>query len=248
MSYFTPSDHQAMRQVQQSPDSAPVQEAWRRMDALHSGLHQRLQQYNIALSPNPQTGQAVGVQTLTSPLPQDALSIIYTRSRAQAVTVENLMGRDSVNVSNTVRLLHHPAVEVCLSPEHLAVELVIAPTAWYDQQNFVGKLSIKQHREDFYALLEKVPGRCLMGLWGGLRPQDSHIDLSKLPPKVLLYEYLDTFAAGRDWLRFGYWYEPADDDIDAQHISATLFADIEALYQPFRFIAWTSDNNFRRFY
>lgn len=248
MPYFTQSDYHALRQIRQAPDSAPVQEAWGRMEALHRVLHERLQQYNVALYPNPQTGKAVSAQTLTSPLPQDALTIIYTRNHAQAATVENLMGRDSVNVSSTVRLLHHPVVEVRLSPEHLAVELVVAPTAWYDQQNFVGKLSIKQHREDFYNLLEKVPGRCLMGLWGGLRPQDSHIDLSKLPPKVLLYEYLDTFAAGRDWLRFGYWYEPADEDINAARISATLYANIEALYAAFRFIAWTGDNNFRRFY
>jgi hypothetical protein len=251
--YFTQVHHSQLAGLHNNLHSQPVQHLIAQMSSLHHTLYTRLSDYRLNLYPNPETRTGVAIQSLTTPFQADALSIIYTRERSQAASVENLMGRDTAGVSEGVRTHHHPAIELRLSPDYLAVEFVLPPTAWYDQQNFIGKLTIKQHREDLYMLLRRIHSQntsqdAMLGFWSGLTPNDSHIMLSQLPPKVLLYEYLDTFAAGRDWFRLGYWHPPESPPLQMDKVQNTVFEHIQALYQVYQFVTWTSDNNFHSFY
>lgn len=251
--FFTHAQHAQLNGLHNNPHAHDVQHLIGQMSALHTALYSRLTEYRLNLFPNPESRTGVTLQSLTTPLPVDAISIIYTRNRAQAAAVENLMGRDAAGVSEAVRTHHHPVIEVRLSPEHLAVEFVLPPTAWFDQQNLIGKLTFKQHRDELYRLLQRLNSQhpthdAMLGFWSGLGPDDLHITLSKLPPKMLLYEFLDTFSAGRDWLRLGYWYEPEAVPVQAGTLQDTIFEHIQALHSVYHFIAWTSDNNFQSFY
>lgn len=247
MTYFTESDYQLLQN--EIDINTPQAHALReQMLNLHRQIYGRMTEYRINLFPNPETAHNLTQATLASPYPKsNTLSLIYMRSRAQAVAVENLMGRDGAGVIEEIRAQHHPAIEVRLSADYLTVELIIAPTAWYDQQNLIGKLTFKQHRDHLHKLLEKVPKACL-GFWSGITPSDAHINLTRVPPKPLLYDFFDTFSAGRDWLRIGYWYQPDQEEVSAHNINHTLLNHIQSLYGLYNFITWTSDNNFRSFY
>jgi hypothetical protein len=248
MTYFTESDYQLLQN--ELDINTPKAETLReQMLNLHRQIYGRMTEYRINLFPNPETQTNVTQETLATPYPKtNTLSLIYTRSRAQAVAVENLMGRDGAGIIEDIRAQHHPAIEIRLSADYLAIELILAPTAWYDQQNLIGKLTFKQHRDSLHKLLEKLPKACVLGFWSGITPSDAHINLTRVPPKPLLYDFFDTFSAGRDWLRVGYWYQPNQEEVSANNINNTLLNHIQSLYRLYNFVTWTSDNNFRSFY
>lgn len=175
------------------------------------------------------------------------MTLTYMREATEATIVERIMGRD---VTSPAEINHrlHPTIEIRVMPDSLAVELLLAPDAWYDQQNFAGKLSIHQHRLSFSRLLYDLADDFCLGFWSGIYLTDMHLTTDKLPPAKILLEYMDTFAAGRDYMRVGRWYEPDDPALDEENIAAEILHRMRELYSIYDFILWSSNNNFQGFY
>lgn len=169
----------------------------------------------------------------------------YFRSKEQAMLVERLMGRDSHNPQHQIEIHRHPTIEIRLTPMQIAIELIVAPAAWWDQRNLIGKLRIERHREAFRALLGKLERDYVIGFWSGTALADEHVTPRHLLHGSLLNEWMATFHDGQDCLRVGAWLEP---DISGDDLLRESLARIETLYSLYEFIAWTSNNNFQAFY
>jgi hypothetical protein len=96
----------------------------------------------------------------------DSVVLTYFRSQEQAEMVERLMGKENIGISKEVDTYCHPVIELRLTPEHFVIELVLSPKAWWDQQNFIGKLDLPQHRATFRNLLRSLDHDYRLGFWG----------------------------------------------------------------------------------
>ncbi|MFW5692038.1 MAG: hypothetical protein ACOCX3_01670 [Chloroflexota bacterium] len=250
MTYFTRDHHNAvLASLRDDPlAQAERERAFNHMRELHKSLYPLITQHRLSLHPNVEVPGGVAYTTTVSAFEVDALSLTYMRSAAEAEVVEGMMGRDGVSTSDGLRARHHPVIELRLTPDHFAVELVVAPFAWYDQQNFAGKLTISQHRSAFFELLRELDDNYRLGFWSGIHPGEMNLEIEKLPPQTVLFEFLDTFAAGRDWLRIGRWYGPEDDNLNGRDFKRIVLQHIQSLYGVYEFIIWSSNNNFQTFF
>lgn len=251
MSYFTIQDHQAIFSFQAASIQGveSFQHVYDRLQGLHKKLYPQLKQHHINLHPNPRTLAGVWRGSNTTHMEVDALTLSYMRNAEQAIAIEHLMGRDKITQNHQILTQNHPAIEIRITLDHLAVELVIPPSARQDQENIAGKLTINQHRNDFYKLIKQIGKRYILGFWNGIYQQeDLSFDTTQLPPRHIFFEFFDTFSAGRDWFRLGAWYEPEAPELEEDQITTMIFNHIRALYPIYNFLAWTSDNNFVSLY
>lgn len=215
---------------------------------LHKALYRRMRDHNWDLHPNwDKNGMLVG-RSAASSSNFVGLSMPYLRSREQAQLVERLMGRDGIDTPLHVDIHRHPVIELRLTPEHLTVELVLAPSAWWDQRNLIGKLSVQRHREAFRHLLQRMDGDYRFGFWDGIHLSDLHVTNRQLLRGSILEEWMSTFSDGQDWLRVGVWYEPDHPSLSASTVLSELTQRIGALNGLYQFMLWTSNNNFHSFY
>jgi hypothetical protein len=243
MVYFTQVHHNGTLGI--ASDNPPsLEHIHQRFAELHRRLQPRLTQHAIQLIPGPSAEQGIDTLTLCTPFPVDAMTLIYTRDAQQAALVEQTMGREGAGSLLPIETKHHAVIELRLTLTHFAVELVIAPSAWYDQQNLVGKLSLKPHQYEFYDMLKKLPTQYRLGFWSGIQPGEMSLEINKLPPRSVMLEYLSTFAPGNDWFRLGFWYEPEDPALTVD----AIFSHMRDLYEVFKFLAWNSENNYHTFY
>ena len=135
-----------------------------------------------------------------------------------------------------------------LTPEHFVIELVLSPKAWWDQQNFIGKLELPQHRTTFRNLLRGLDRDYRLGFWGGTHLSDMHLTVNHLLYGRVLDEWMNTFSDRQDWLRIGKWYSHQDPELDDAVIQNETFNALKALHPLYNFILWTSNNNFHDFY
>jgi hypothetical protein len=214
---------------------------------LHSALHPRVRNHNFDLHPRWQQSTIVTRQSAASvDGGEESVVLTYMRSREQAVMVERLMGREGATVeSNTYR---HPVIELRLTKDHFAIELIVSPQAWLDQQNLIGKLDLPQHRAAFRTLLRGLDPDYRLGFWSGTHLGDMHLTISHLMHGRILDDWMMTFCDGLDWLRVGKWYHHGDPVLDSDAIVMEAFNHIKALHTIYTFILWTSNNNFRSFY
>lgn len=250
MQYFSQDDHNAVLAVQ-SPSSHHAPELERihnRLHELHRKLYGKMRQRRIDLHPNPASTSAITHSTSTTPFAVETLTLTYMRSRPEAEHVESMMGRDSLHRVDDIKPEHHPNIELRLTPDHFAIELVISPYAWYDQQNFAGKMTVATHRNYFFKMLRYSTTPYVLGFWTGVHQGAMNLNTEQMPPRDVFFEYMDTFAARRDWLRLGRWYEPDDPALDESSILEEAFNQIRELFGFYQFILWKNDNNFQSFY
>jgi hypothetical protein len=162
--------------------------------------------------------------------------------------VERLMGKEQIGHAGEIDTYRHPVIELRLTPEHFTIELLLSPAAWWDQQNFIGKLELPAHRVHLRAVMTGMERDFCSGFWQGVQLGDMHLTNAELLRGRILDEWMDTFADGQDWLRMGKWYDPSDPALDADHILGEVFTRINALYSLYTFLLWTSNNNFQAFY
>jgi hypothetical protein len=245
MSYFSQDTYLALLSPTASPlDPSGMQQVSQRLIDLHKVVYPRMRKYGLDLH---SAYTLLRGESSAAPHNGSALTLTYLRSGSQAAVVEGIMGRDHVNEEQVVAR-RHPCIELRLTPHGLTVELVVSPDAWYDQQNFAGKLTVAQHRDAFFRALARLGAGYRVGFWGGLHLDDMHLNAGQLPPTRVLNEWFNTFAPGRDWLRVGYWYAPEDSALSADNIANELFNRVRDLSAIYNFVAWTSNNDFHIFY
>lgn len=246
MTYFQPDDFNAVLTIETGSTDEP-QRVHHKLVKLHRELYPRLKQHGIDLHPNTGVPGGVSAGSNATPFATPAMTLTYMRATSEASVVERVMGRE-VTHAGEINARLHPVLEIRIMPDSFAVECLVAPDAWYDQQNFAGKLSIHQHRIAFSRLLYAMEQQYCLGFWSGIYLNDMHLLTDRLPPAKILLEYMDTFAAGRDYIRVGKWYAPDDPLLDSANITGEILQRIKELYAIYDFILWTSNNNFHNFY
>ena len=215
---------------------------------LHTALLPRVRNHNLDLHPRWQKTSIVSQKSAASLDQSDSVVLTYFRSQEQAEMVERLMGKETIGVSKEVDTYCHPVIELRLTPEHFVIELVLSPKAWWDQQNFIGKLELPQHRATFRNLLRSLDRDYRLGFWGGTHLSDMHLTVNHLLYGRVMDEWMNTFSDRQDWLRIGKWYSHEDQQLDDKVIQNEIFSAVQALYPLYNFILWTSNNNFHDFY
>jgi len=250
MTYFSQNDHMALLSSEMNRQGGEngLQRVFMRMQDLHRDLQPRLRKLNIDLFTNAKMMEDVTTDTSACNTHSEVMTLSYMRSRTQAKVIEGIMGRDALNNSDTIEAQRHPVIELRMSPDGFAIEFLIAPDAWYDQQNVVGKLTVQEHRLALYNLLNNLSGDYRVGFWNGAHLDDMHLSTEQLPPAHVMSQWLDTFAAGRDWFRVGIWYEPEAIELASENIVETVLTHIRELYALYEFVSWNSNNNYHNFY
>lgn len=252
MTYFSREDHTAVLAfaMGSAHGSHNVERLHRRMSDIHRKLQARFKTHGISLSTCQNIPGGVSQHSAASPFDdEEVMTITYMRPHGDATTVERMMGREGVNLDAEIEPRRHPVIELRISPEYFAIELIIGPDAWHDQRNFSGKMTVAEHQQGFFRLLANMDPDYVVGFWSGIYPDDQmYLTTSQLPPLRIFNEFMSTFAAGRDYLRIGRWYEAGDDALDEDGIVNEVFSRVRDLYTLYDFALWSSNNNFQTFY
>lgn len=204
---------------------------------LHTALYSRFRKYNLNLEAHIVSESVAGQQGSSQ-------VIAYTRPASESYAVERLMGRDFPG--SQLNLQCHPVIELRAEGEWLALELVIPPHAWVDQQNLVGKLSVDRQRREFRKMVSRLHPECRVGCWRGTHLDDMHLTAHHLSYQNVFEQWIATYTDGQDWFRIGMWY-PVE-RINDESIVAELFNRAQELYSLYTFIVWNGNNDFRSFY
>lgn len=215
---------------------------------LHDALHPRVRNHNLDLHPRWQKSAIVSQESAAALEPSNSWVLTYFRSREQAEKVERLMGKDRVAIQGNVETYRHPVIEFRFTPEHFAVELILSPYAWWDQQNFVGKVQLADHRKAFRDLLSGLDANYRFGFWHGTNLSEMHLTVEQLRRGRVLNDWIDTFSDRLDFLRIGKWYAAEEMLLDSDRVAAEAFNAVKDLHNIYTFILWTSNNNFHSFY
>ncbi len=249
MSYFTREDHLALLSADVNDhydESGGVQGIYRRLLSLHKSISSRLHKHGVEL--HPAYPKAVAGNSAAASSDDVVMSLAYMRPPSNARTIEGIMGRDELTTSGEIDPRRHPVIEIRLTPHAFTVELVVSPMARQDQKNFAGKLFVDEHRAALFEMLYDSDTEYVLGFWNGLNVDDMHINTGHLPPARVLHEWIGTFAAGRDYLRIGAWYDAGDERLNEHNIVNEVYQRVRELYQIYEFIGWTSNNDFIQFY
>jgi hypothetical protein len=250
MSYFFSGDHQALiiapgQLVNATPE---LQQVYSKFFGLHTALYPRIRNHALDLHPRWQKQSVVSPETAATLAPTTSIALTYFRSREQAEVIERRAGKEYRSPNTTVEAFRHPVIELRITPEHVAVELVLSPYAAWDQKNLIGKLEIAEHRAAFRKLVRDLGSEYRLGFWDGIHLDDMHLTSGELARGRALDEWMKTFADSADWLRIGKWYTPDAPELDEANIVNELFGTIKALHSVYDFLLWTSNNDFHHFY
>lgn len=250
MTYFTYTDHIALNSCKEQDAIcvADQQAARAKLLNLHKALYERMRSLHLDLHPHWQKNATVTNTTAAAGEEKDVLALRYFRSIEQAQMVEGLMGIDGLSGPTAVNPYRHPIIETRLAADHFAVELILTPDAWWDQQNLIGKLDLERHRGHMRELLRNLGGDYCFGFWDGAYLSDMHLTAWQLAQPRILDEWMATFADSQDRLRFGVWYEPQHPALSIENIVNETFERINDLYNVYEFLLWTSNNNYHSFY
>lgn len=249
MASFTQTDHMALLSADINSgafDRGSLQGIYRRLLSIHKVTATRLHNHGIDLHPayrNIVTGESAG-----SGQPETVMSLTYMRPLSTARTVEGIMGRDGLQSAHNIDPRRHPVIEVRITPHAFAIELVVSPHAWHDQQNLIGKLSVDEHRHTLFALFNQFAADYVLGFWGGLNVDDMHISTGHLPPLRVFSEWMGTLSASRDYFRVGVWYDVEDERLHEGVFMNEIYQRVRELSEVYDFLAWTSNNDFIKFY
>lgn len=248
MNYFTPEDFASLDGASAAEllNAAAFLPLRQRFLELHLRLSTQFRTHNLPLQiydSHPLRAQSVAAGLGYTPV----LAVDYLRPEDKSRAVERVMGRDDF-ANQRIEAERHPAIELRLTRETFALELVVPPSARIDQENLVGKLRVERQRLQFFEALGRLDRGFCLGYWRGLHLSEMHLTGHYFRQPSILKEWLDTFDAGRDWLRLGLWYSPQAAELDAEFLVPTLTLRIKALYRVYEEIAWTSANDYREFF
>lgn len=242
--YFSQLDHDTLASL--PAQVAPTQEVFDKLAELHRTLYRRMRDHNYDLHPHWNKAGLISSHSGACNGEINGLALPYLRSREQGVLVERLMGREGADLSADI--YRHPVIELRITPENFAIELIMSPQSWWDQRNLIGKLTVARHRETLRNILQRIDGDYRFGFWDGVHLSDMHLTSRQLLRGTFLDEWMGTFADGQDWMRVGVWYEPLDPALNADNILNEVVTRMVALEKLYTFMLWSSNNNFQSFY
>jgi len=240
--YFSAQDHSDLRSPMQSDLLLD------KCAELQKALARRVRELAWDLHPYWERPHMVVGRCAAAPGACASISLPFLRSKEQAIAIERMMGRDGVSAPSSVDWRRHPVIELRITPEHVAIELVLSPTAWWDQRNLVGKVSVARHRDTLQSILAQMGGDFRFGFWDGESLSDAHLTSRQLARSGALHELMSTFGDGQDWLRVGVWYAPEDARLSSGTLVGELGSRLAALYPLYAYLLWTSSNNFHSFH
>lgn len=246
MTYFSQQDHAALSRI--TVTDGELQQVYDRLYNLHTAVYRRIRDHNYDLHPSSDSASIIAELSAFPGDMQRAMTVTYFRSYEQAQLVERLMGRDGLSAHTDIETHRHPTIELRLTPQHFAVEMVLSRYAWWDQQNFIGKLALQRHRESFRTAMQRIGGDYAVGFWDGPVLGDMHVTTRQLLRGNNLTDWMSTFCDGQDSLRIGAWYEAGDAALDPTLIVNEVMKRVAALYNVYNFILWTSNNDYHSFY
>lgn len=205
---------------------------------LHSSLYARFRKYNLPLDALHAQASAAGRCAAGAEI------AAYRRPAAEAGAVERLMGRDNARVLGDC----HPVIELRVDADFIVLELVMAPAAWIDQENLLGKLNVERQRREFCKLIGHLHPAMRLGFWQGGHLDDMHLTADKLARANVFEHWMATYTDRQDTFRAGMWYTRAEAAAMGDNFAVELFNRAQELYSLYTFIAWTGNNDFRGFY
>lgn len=206
-----------------------------RFGELHTALYTKFRKHNVALHA---VNAGMSALSLT---PEQALIFAYVRLYGEAQSVERQIGLQNPEID----LRRHPLIELRLTENHLTLEFVLTPLAWWDQRNLIGKIAMRHHRDELCRLLMSMPSEMIVGHWQGTHLDENHITLRHLRAPRVMEAWLQTFTDSQDVIRIGRWH--GADALNGD-VLPDLFDAARSLYAIYRFLAWTSRNDFQSFY
>jgi hypothetical protein len=242
--YFSQNDHTLLETTSARECTLLLERA----RDLQKAVSRRMRDLNWDLYSNWDGAAVVPGQSTSSRGPIFGLTIPFLRSREQALSVERMMGRDGAGQTTAADWMRHPVIELRLTPDAFCVELVVSPSAWWDQRNLVGKLSLPRHRDALRALLGRADGDLRIGFWDGAYLSDFALTSRQLIRSGALGELMTTFGDSQDWMRAGMWYTPEDPRLSETNIVPEVCRAIGTIYPLYQFLLWTSNNNFQSFH
>jgi hypothetical protein len=250
MTYFFSGDHQALvttpgQVVNAGPE---LQRVYSKFFSLHTALYPRIRNHGLDLHPRWQKQSVVSPETAATLAPTSSIALTYFRSREQAEMVERRAGKEYRTPNTSAEAFRHPVIELRITLDYVAIELVLSPYAAWDQKNLIGKLEIPQHRSAFKKIVGALEPEYRLGFWDGIHLDDMHLTTGELARGRALDEWMKTFTDSADWLRIGKWYAPDAPELDEANIVNEIFTTIKALHSVYDFLLWTSNNNFHEFY
>ncbi len=251
MSYFHTSNRLAgnFNYGQEQVSGIHLEQAHDKLLSLHRALAERTRHCDWDLHPHHNKASLISQSSAASSAAQsDVLTLSYFRSASQAHLVENLMHIDTANCPDSGEPYRHPVIELRVGADCFAIELILSPYASWDQQNFIGKLELPRHRTALRRLIGSMDGNYRFGFWEGTELSEMHLTTWEMGHGRVLDEWMNTFAEGQDWLRFGMWYPLESEELASQHIVNEAQGRIADLYTLYEFMLWTSNNNFHDFY
>jgi hypothetical protein len=246
MTYFSQQDHAALSNLKAT--DGEFQQVYDRLYDLHRALYRRVRDHNYDLHPSSDSATLIADSAAFTADAQRALTLTYFRSFEQAHLVERLMGRDGLNAQTDIETHRHPTIELRVTPDHFAIEMVLSRYAWWDQQNFIGKLAIQRHRDTFRNIMQRIGGDFVVGFWDGPALGDMHVTTRQLLRGNNLADWMSTFCDGQDSLRIGAWYDASDARLDPGLIVNEVMKRVTSLYNVYNFVLWTSNNDYHSFY
>lgn len=248
MNYFSPQDFASLEAAEEDAllRSPRFELLRQRFLELHRRLSSQFHTHNLPLhiyDREPLRAQSIAAGMSYTPV----LAIDYLRPEDKSRAVERVMGRAEFSAGR-IEADRHPAIELRLTREYFTLELVVPPTARVDQENLAGKLRVERQRLQFFDALARLDRSFRLGYWRGLHLSEMHLEGRYFRQPSILQEWLDTFDAGRDWLRLGLWFTPQSPELDETILIPTLTLRIKALYRVYEEIGWTSANDYREFF
>lgn len=229
-------------------DQVALQTLVEKFNHLHRNLYLLMKNHNFDLYNNhAQSQHVVGHQSVSTRQATACFVLNYYRSPSPAMAVERLIGMENATITNVIQPAFHPNIEIRLDQEHFAVELIVPRTAWWDQENFKGKLSLGRYLVEFHHYLRRLPPDFILGFWEGIQLDSQHLSTEAFQHFQVFQEIIETFDAGKDYFRLGFWYPVDTEALTEQNHVDQIFFIVKQLYPIYEQLLWSSDNNFRAF-
>jgi hypothetical protein len=207
------------------------------LNQLQTALSARFQKYSISFDVTYTTESAAEFQGNNNP------TVTFHRPFEEAQNVEQLLGYEYPISELNVR--RHPVIELRRHKNGLVMEFILPPDAWWDQENFIGKLTINRHRQTFRQIIQKLSEDFCIGFWSGVNLDDLVLNPFQASHSSVFDQWVSTFCCGQNWFRVGVWYDEVDEV--TPELVAELFDKAQRLVRIYDFISWKGSNDYRAF-